>query len=66
MQEQCAIDDRSGMAVYGSRHRDGPKGYRMIQIHLTWKAEAEALLAAQVVSLPRAGDALRFVFFQHT
>ena len=35
MQEQCAIDDRSGMAVYGSRHRDGPKGYRMIQIHLT-------------------------------
>ena len=35
MQEQCAIDDRSGTAVYGSRHRDGPKGYRMIQIHLT-------------------------------
>ena len=35
MQEQCAIDDRSGKAVYGSRHRDGPKGYRMIQIHLT-------------------------------
>ena len=30
----------------------------MIQSHLTWKAEAEALLAAQVVSLPRAGDAL--------
>ena len=35
MLEQCAIDDRSGTAVYGSRHRDGPKGYRMIQIHLT-------------------------------
>ena len=35
MQEQCAIDDRSGTAIYGSRHRDGPKAYRMIQIHLT-------------------------------
>ena len=35
MLEQCAIDDRSGTAAYGSRHRDGPKGYRMIQLHLT-------------------------------